>query len=54
MRGDDVELCACFTVWQKAFNSLNGPDWYRSEMKLVVTGTTENRVTIGMWTRTLK
>jgi len=47
-----VELCACFIDWQKAFDSLNGPDWYRSEMKLVMTGTTENRVIIRMWNRT--
>ena len=41
-----MELCACFIDWQKAFDSLNGLVWYRSEMKLVVTGTTDNRVTI--------
>ena len=24
--GTDEELCACFIDWQKAFDSLNGPD----------------------------
>jgi hypothetical protein len=24
--GTDGELCACFIDWQKAFDSLNGPD----------------------------
>jgi len=47
--GTDVELCACLVDWQKAFGSLNGPDWYRSERKLVVTGVTENRVSICVW-----
>ena len=52
--GTDVELCACLIDWQKAFGSLNGPDCYRSERKLVVTGVTENRVSIYVWNGMLK
>jgi hypothetical protein len=46
--GKDEELCVCLIEWQKAFDSLNGPDCYRSQMKLVVTGAKENRVAIYM------
>ena len=52
--GTDVELCACLIDWQKAFDSLSGPDWYRSERKLVVTVVTENRISIFVWNRILK
>jgi len=52
--GTDVELCACLVDWQKAFDSLNGSDWNRSERKLAVTGVTENRVSICVWNRILK
>jgi hypothetical protein len=45
------EMCASFIDWQKVFHSLNGPDCYRSQMKLVVTGVTENRVAICEWNR---
>ena len=52
--GTDEELCACLIDWQKAFGSLNGPDWYRSERKLEVTGVTGNRVSICVWNGILK
>ena len=51
--GTDVELSASLIDWRKEFGSLNGPEWYRSESKLVVTGVTENRVLICIWKRIL-
>ena len=44
--GTDEELFACCIEWQKAVDRLNGPDLYGSQMQLVVTGATGNRVAI--------
>ena len=50
----EVKLFICFIDWQKAFDSLSGPDRYRSQKKLVLTGETESRVAICIWDGRLK
>jgi hypothetical protein len=35
--GRDDELCVCLKDWQKVFDSINGPDGYRSQMDQIDT-----------------